>query len=137
MQLPWLAIFAASAASWIFGALWYGVFGRAWAAGFGFSFDKPDGAQKKGPPVFALILSFVAEIAIAATLAGVLTHIAGAQFSMTSALVSGGFVWLGFIAPTLATNYAYQKRPWRIWAIDGGHWLGVAMLQAFTLARMA
>ena len=135
MQLPYLAILAAAAASWIFGAIWFGVFGRVWAVGLGLlSAGAPP--QPGKPPIFALVLSLVLEIVMAAALAGLLTHIAGAQFSMKSALVSGFFVWFGFIAPTVATNYAYQRRPWSVWAVDGGHWLGVTLIQAAVLAWM-
>jgi len=136
MQLPYFAILAAAAASWAFGAVWYGAFGRAWAAGL--DLLRPGAAEgaRSAPPVFALVLSFVAELAMSATLAGVLIHIAGAQFSMKSALVAGVLVWLGFIAPTVVTSYAYQGRPWTVSAIDGGHWLGVMLIQAAALALL-
>ncbi len=137
MKLPYLAIVAATVASWIFGALWYGAFGRTWAVGLGLLPADSAGAPRGKPPVFALIASFVAELVMAAMLAGLLVHLAGEAFGMKPALLSAFFIWLGFVAPTLATNYAYQRRPWAVWAIDGGHWLGVLLIQAAALALIA
>lgn len=134
MQPPYLAIFAAAIASWLFGAVWYGVFGRAWAAGLDLLRADAAEGSRSSPPVFALALSFVAELVMSAMLAGALIHFAGAQFSMKAALAAGALAWLGFIAPTIVTNYAYQGRPWAVSAIDGGHWLGVTLIQAATLA---
>lgn len=136
MTIPYLAIIAAAVASWIFGALWFGIFGRPWAAGLGLM--SADAPQTRGkPPIFALVFSLVAELAMAAMLDGLLTHLAGPQFGMAPALIGAFFIWLGFIAPTIATNYAYQKRPLAVYAVDLGHWFGVVLLQAAILSLLA
>lgn len=97
-----------------------------------------DAPQQRGkPPVFALVFSLVAELVIAAMLDGLLSFVAGPHFGMKLALVGAFFVWLGFIAPTIATNYAYQKRPLAVYAVDLGHWLGVVLLQAAILSLLA
>ena len=136
MTISPLAIIAAAVASWIFGALWFGLFGRPWAIGLGLmSADAPQ--QRGKPPVFALVFSLVAELVIAAMLDGLLSFVTGPHFGMTLALVGAFFIWLGFIAPTIATNYAYQKRPLAVYAVDLGHWLGVVLLQAAILSLLA
>ena len=136
MPIPYLAIVAAAVAAWLFGAVWFGLLGRPWAVGLGLmSADAPQ--QRGKPPIFALVFSFVAELVMAAMLNGLLTHLAGPQFGMAPALIGAFFVWLGFIAPTIATNYAYQKRPWPVYAVDLGHWLGVALIQGAVLALLA
>ena len=55
------------------------------------------------PPVFALIFSFAAELAMATMLDGLITHLAGPQYSLTPALIGAFFVWFGFVAPAIAT----------------------------------
>ena len=136
MTIPYLAILAAAVAAWIFGAVWFGALGRPWATGLGLM--PADGAAARGkPPIFALIFSFAAELAMATMLDGLITHLAGPQYSLTPALIGAFFVWFGFVAPAIATNYAYQKRPWPVFAIDLGHWLGVLLIQGAVLALVA
>ena len=135
MPMPWLAIAAAAVAAWIFGAVWFGLLGRPWAVGLGLM-PADSAAPRANPPVFALILSLVAEFVMAVILANLLEQIAGPQFGFLPALLGAFFVWLGFVAPAIATNYAYQKRPWPVYAVDLGHWLGVLLVQAAVLALM-
>jgi hypothetical protein len=42
-------------------------------------------------------------------------------------------VWLGFIATTLTTNYAFSGHKYRLTAIDGGHWLVVLIVMGAIL----
>lgn len=133
MTIPYVAILAAAIAAWIFGAIWFGVLGRPWAIGLGLL--APDAPPAPGkPPIFALVFSFVAELLMATMLDGLLTHLAGPQFGLKPALIGAALVWLGFVAPTIATNYAYQKRPLTVYAVDLGHWLGVLLIQGAVLA---
>lgn len=136
MPMPWLAIAAAAVAAWIFGAVWFALLGRPWAVGLGLMPADP-AAPRGSPPVFALVFSLIAEFAMAIILNSVLTQIAGPQFGMIPALVGAFFLWLGFVAPTIATNYAYQKRPWPVYAVDLGHWLGVLLIEGATLSLLA
>jgi hypothetical protein len=38
-------------------------------------------------------------------------------------------MWLGFVATTLAVNNAFRGATGSLTLIDGGHWLGVLLLQ--------
>ncbi|MFO1167825.1 MAG: DUF1761 domain-containing protein [Rhodoblastus sp.] len=135
MEMNWLAILAASGAAWLFGAIWYGALGRPWAIGLGLmSSDAPP--ARGAPPIFALVFSFVAEFVMAIMLSGLLMHLGGPKFGLMPALIGAFFVWIGFVAPAVATNYAYQQRPWPVYAIDLGHWLGVLLVEAAVLALM-
>ena len=110
MEIHWVAILAAAVAAWMFGAVWFGALGRPWAMGLGLMpADAPPG--RSNPPVFALVFSLVAELVMAVMLDGLLTHLGGPQFGLVPALIGAFFVWIGFVAPTIATNYAYQRRP--------------------------
>ena len=120
MTLNYFAILAAAVVGWIAGAVWYGVFAKPWTAALGWSADAP-----KSVPVGAMIASFVAELVMAALLAGLIGHFG--QPGVRIGLVTGALSWLGFVAPTMAVNYAFQKRPIKLTVIDSGHWLVVLL----------
>ena len=43
--------------------------------------------------------------------------------TLGNGIVSGLFVWLGFVITTLSVNYAYGQRRPMLTLIDGLHWL--------------
>ena len=51
-------------------------------------------------------------------------------------LLTGGFVWLGFVVTVLATNYGYQQMKPSLTLIDGLHWLGVLLIQGAVIGAM-
>ena len=83
----------------------------------------------KGDPKAYLpfVLAFVANLAMAWVLAGLIGHLG--QVTIRSGVISGAFVWLGFVVTTIAVNYAFGGRTWRLFAIDAGHWLAVLVVQ--------
>ena len=60
--------------------------------------------------------------------AGVIGHLGDGQVTLWNGIVSGFFVWLGFMATTLAVNQRYEGFGWDLTIIDGLHWLGVALI---------
>ncbi|MDE2578724.1 MAG: DUF1761 domain-containing protein [Hyphomicrobiales bacterium] len=138
MPAKFLAIIAAAVAAWIFGAIYYGVFGKTWMRALGWSptdMTRPDG--KRATPVLPLIVSFVAELVMAWVLASTIRHVYGAgDILMAPALKMATTLWAGFVLPTVATNYAFQKRRDLVFAIDIVHWLGVMLIEGAVLALM-
>ena len=51
-------------------------------------------------------------------------------------IVSGLFLWLGFVITTLAVNNAYAQRKLALTVIDGLHWLGVLVVQGAVIGLM-
>jgi hypothetical protein len=45
------------------------------------------------------------------------------QITLINGVISGVFVWLGFVITTLAVNNSFAMRKPILIAIDGGHWL--------------
>jgi len=120
--INYVAIIAAAVASWLVGAVWYGVLGKQWMAALGWTEKDvcgPDG--KRHMPVGPMILSFVALLIMAFLLSGLMRHIP--PISIRSGIISGALVWLGFAITTMAVNNAFQKRKAMLTVIDGGHWL--------------
>jgi len=121
-----LAIVLAAVASFMFGWLWYGIlFSDAWLRACGKTREEMH-ADNPSPTPF--IISFVGLIVMACVLAGVLRHGPG-EMTLASGMITGAFVWLGFVATTLAVNNAFRGAKPALTLIDGGHWLGVLLLQ--------
>jgi hypothetical protein len=126
-----LAILAATIAGWIFGAVWYGVLGKSWAAALG----KPDiGGQV---PVVPMIVSVLCEAIMATVFAILLRHVAGEGATILDGMATGALLWFGFVATALVTNHAYAGAKRALTLIDGGHWLGVLLIQGAVLAALA
>jgi len=130
--INYVAIITASVASWLVGAVWYGVLGRQWMAALGWTENDvcgPDG--KRHMPVGPMILSFIAALVMAFMLSGLMGHVG--PISVRSGIISGALVWLGFAIPTMAVNNAFQKRKTALTVIDGGHWLLALIAQGAVL----
>ncbi len=129
-----LAVVAAAVASWIFGAIYYGVLGAQWAAAVGKSKDElmPGGR----PTTATLLISFIAQIVMAEMLAGSIAHLGVGQLSVKNAMISAAFIWVGFVLTVLVTTHGYQGNKRSLTLIDGAHWLGVLLIQALVVGLM-
>lgn len=122
-------ILSAAAAAWIFGAIYYGLLGKAWIAAQGktLAICKAESAGRstvaKATP---FVLSFIAEIVIAWTLYGILTHMG--LFTLRAGAISGALCWVGFVLTTIVVNNAYAFRRPMLTVIDAGHWLGALVI---------
>jgi hypothetical protein len=128
-NVNFLAILAAAVAAWIFGAVYYGLLGKAWIAALGETAEtlKAKQAGKSGlVKIVPFILSFVAELTMAYVLYGLLGHLG--TYTVRAGIISGAFCWFGFILTTVAVNNAYPGRKIMLTAIDSGHWLGVLLI---------
>jgi hypothetical protein len=67
------------------------------------------------------LLSFVAELIMAYVLYGLLRHIG--VMTLRAGLISGAFIWFGFVMTTMLVNNAFSGRKYALTLIDGGHWL--------------
>jgi hypothetical protein len=134
-NMNYLAVFIAAVAAWIFGAAYYGVLGKAWVEAQGKTMEafKQEQAAKKGSlaAVAPFLLAFVAELAMAFVLFGILTHLR--LFTVRAGIISGAFCWLGFALTTIAVNYAFSGRRFMLTVIDAGHWLGVLLIMGAVL----
>lgn len=118
----------AAVAGFIFGAIWYAVLGKAWmrAASVGEDMTKP----RSGPMVVALL----SQILMAAILGAMINGMGAA--TLKDAVAVAVLVWIGFVITTQTVNHRFQDRPWSLTWIDAGHWLGVLVVQAVTIALL-
>ncbi|WP_342360260.1 DUF1761 domain-containing protein [Terrarubrum flagellatum] len=125
-----LAVLLAAFASYLFGAAWYMGLAKPWLAASEFSPEQRariEGGATRSPAPF--IISLAAQLLMAYLFASLIGHLGPAAATIRSGLLSGFLLWLGFVATTLATNYSFGMRRFTLTLIDGGHWLGVLLIQ--------
>jgi hypothetical protein len=128
----YLAIVIAAVVSYGFGALYYGALAKPWMAALG----KTEAELKANSSMTPFVIAFVALLVMATVLAGVMGHLGPGQVTLRNGLVSAGFIWVGFVATTLAVNNAFQGAKSTLTLVDGGHWLGVLLIQGATIGLM-
>jgi hypothetical protein len=131
-NLTYWSILLAAVASFAFGAIWYTALGKQWMAALG---KTAADMQRAGGTIGSVPWSFVALLIMAWMLAGLMLHLArgGTPMTVRSGLISGFFVWFGFVITTMATNYAFEGAKRTLTLINGGHWLGVLLIQGAIL----
>jgi hypothetical protein len=127
-SLNYFAVFTAAIASFVFGGIWYSALSKPWMDAVGMS---PERMQKDRGSLGLYVLAFVALLVMALMLAGILIHLAhgGLATTLRIGLISAAFLWLGFVIPTMVVNYAFHGAKHTLTLIDGGHWLGVLLIQ--------
>ena len=130
--INYLAVLIAAVAAFAFGAAYYISLSRPWLAAVGMT--KEQMAAKRSPAPF--IVSIVALLVMAWVLAGSIGHLGPGQVTARNGVISGLFLWLGFVITTLSVNYAYGQRRPMLTVIDGIHWLGVLVVQGTIIGAM-
>ena len=83
------------------------------------------------------ITAFVCQLVMAFVLSGLIFKISpmlgSAGFSVTAGMIVAFMIWIGFIIPTQIVNNLFQLKPFFLTLIDGGHWLGVLLIQGIVI----
>jgi hypothetical protein len=124
--LNYLAILIAAALGFGIGGVWYRLLAQPWMAAHGFTSETMRAHHGKGASPLPFIIAIAADLVMAWVLAGLMAHI-GAM-TVRGGIISGAFVWLGFVLPPLAVNNSFGLRSPKLILIDGGHWLLVLVL---------
>lgn len=136
--INYLAVIIAAVAGWLTGALYYGVLATPWVAAHGKTMEafKAEQAAHKDT-VHAWLpfaLAFVAELVMAYVLAGMVGHMGAV--TIRSAVISGLFVWAGFMVTTMLVNNAFRGARYMLAVIDAGHWLAVIVVMGVLIGWM-
>lgn len=116
--MNYLAILVAAIVAFVIGAAYYSTLSKQWMKA-----ARLDPSDPKPAMASLLITSFVMELILAFITAGVIGHLGFDQVTLTNGVISGVFIWFGFIFTTLAINQRYQGYGWDLTLIDGVHWL--------------
>jgi hypothetical protein len=126
--MNYLAILIAAVAAFAWGAAYYMTLSRQWLAAVGRT------EPNKSPAPF--IISFVALVVMSWVMAGTLGHLGPGQVTLKNGIISGLFLWVGFIATTVFVNNAYPGRRYSLSVIDSIHWLGVVVIEGAVIGGM-
>jgi hypothetical protein len=85
--------------------------------------DRPEGPMQ----VTLFAIGIVALFIMALMLAGVMAHLG--DVTIRGGVISGFFVWLGFVITTMGVNHAFSGASTKLTLIDGGYWLAVLLIQ--------
>jgi Protein of unknown function (DUF1761) len=140
--MNFLIMIAAAVCAWLFGALYYGTLGRQWGEAQGTTVEAFRARQAANAGKLAgkipFIVAFVAQLIMAYVLYGLMKHVAHTgPLTVRNGLISGAFVWFGFILTSIAVNHAFSGRKTMLTVIDAGHWLGVMLILGAVLGAFA
>jgi hypothetical protein len=124
----YLAIVIAAVVAWLASAAWYMGLSKHYVAALGKTPEQMAADRKKPGAFLPFIYAFVANIIIAWMLAGLLAHLGAGQVTLGNGVISGAFLWFGFILTTMAVNYSFAGRDRRLLLIDAGNWLVVLLV---------
>jgi len=127
--ISYIAVLVAAGAGFAFGAVYYTTLGKYWMAALGKT--KEEIQSQKSPLPF--IIAAVAQLIMAYVLAGAIGHLGDGMVTVRNGVVTSLFMWVGFIATSLAVNYAFQGAKPKLALIDGAHWLGVLLVQGLII----
>ena len=130
--INYLAVIIAAIVGFAAGAAWYMALGKPWMEAHGFTQDSMKANQSPVPFIIAL----AANLVMAWMLAGIIGHLGIGEVTVKNGVISGALIWFGFVLSTLAVNYSFGRRPPKLIAIDGGHWLAVLVLQGAVIGLM-
>ena len=139
IHINWLAVAVSVVASFAIGGVWYGpIFSKTWAKAMGFAAGaKPSGreiAQGSVLNLLGLVLT-----------AFVLAHeVVVWRPSTWGAGVDGApgvygffaafFIWIGFVVPILLNGVAFERKSWKVFAINAGYQLISLLVMAMVLS---
>jgi hypothetical protein len=115
----YLAITLAAVACFLFEAAWYSLFLQTWLDGIGRTQQWLDHTGVN------LGLQFATALLSAAVIAGAIscvTQLTGPQTALRGMRVAA-LLWLGCVLTTWATEYVFEVRTYKLFAINTGFWL--------------
>ena len=124
----YLAIVAAAIAAWLASAAWYTSLGGIYMAALGKTPEQAKFDRTKPGAFLPFIYALVANLIIGWMLAGLLGHLGAGQVTLRNGVISGAFLWFGFILTTMVVNFSFSGRDKRLLLIDAGNWLIVLVV---------
>lgn len=119
--LNWWAILVAVAAAFALGGLWYGpLFGKAWLSALGK--DEKDLKPAAEPFIVSAVAALATCVVVAALMNGL------GLTGLGHGLVFGFITGVGFIAAAMASDAAFCRWGWDLWAIQAGYRVAYSVL---------
>jgi hypothetical protein len=127
VDINWVAVIVAAAINMVVGSLWYSrrLFGQEWMKLTGRKMDEMGSSSGYAIAAIGALIQ-----------AWVLAHFVQYAGSTTfgSGLVTGFWLWLGFVAVTMSLNIVFEGRSWNLWKINAGYFFVVLLITGGLLA---
>ena len=114
-DVNWIAVLLCAVSSLVLGGLWYSpaLFAKSWQAAAGLSDEQAKSGNMAMILGLTLVLSFVAATVFAMFL--------GRNFGLGPATAAGLSAGLCWVAASFGINYLFDRRPLKLWLINGGY----------------
>jgi Protein of unknown function (DUF1761) len=114
-----LAIVVCAVILWVLGAAWYSppVFAKQWMELIGVKREP----GKRDGILLGMTASFIGDVVLSFVLANVIVW-SNIPKGFGQGAVMGVLMWIGFIAAPQLPQGLYEKRPFKLFAINGGYW---------------
>ena len=126
--INYIAVAIAAVVAWLASAGWYMSLGRIYQAALGKTPEQCKEEMQKPGAFLPFLYAFIGNLIIAEMLAGVLGHLGAGQVTLWNGIISGAFLWFGFILTTMTVNFCFSGRDKRLLLIDAGNWLVVLVV---------
>ncbi len=128
VDVNWLAVVVAAVVNMVVGSVWYSkaVFAKEWMKLTGRKMEDMSGGG----------IGYAVAGGGALLQAYILAHFvvyAGAN-TFAKGLVTGLWIWLGFVAVVSAVHLVFEGRSWMLWKINAGYFLVVLLVNGGLLA---
>ena len=118
-EINYLAVLCCAVLLWILGAAWYSpvLFAKKWMELIGVTREP----GKRDGLLLGMTASFFGDLVMSFVLANVIVwaHITGFE----EGAVLGVLMWIGFFAAPNLPQGLYERRPFKLFAINNGYWL--------------
>jgi hypothetical protein len=139
IQINFTAVLVAVVANFFLGFLWYTpLFGKAWAKEVGIDFSsKPAKGELARGMITMVIGNFLMAFVFAHNMAawGFVPEMMGAS-AISTILNSAIFTWLGFYLPVDISVVAWERKSWKLFAINTSYHLMMLLVAATILTYM-
>ena len=114
-DVNWIAVALCAVSSLVIGGLWYSpvLFARQWQSAAGLSEEQAQSGNMAMILGGAFLLSLLAAVVFAMFL--------GPDMSVGAATAAGFAAGLCWVAASYGINYLFERRPLRLWLINGGY----------------
>lgn len=114
-EVNWIAVALCAVSSLVLGGIWYSpmLFAKAWQGAAGLSDEAAQGGNMAMIFGGAFVLSLIA--------AAVFAMFIGTEMSLGAATAAGFSAGLCWVAASFGINYLFERRPLRLWLINGGY----------------
>lgn len=127
-DINYLAVIVSALVFFVIGAIWYNdaLLGKGWRTSLGKTdaeFEKEKEETNMAKSFGLMFLGSFIMAFVTAHLVDIMVIAYPTATNLKLGLVTGFWVWFGYIASYVLTAVAFENRPWKYYFINTGYWL--------------